>query len=63
MSNETTPESRNENNEIEELTIQEFKQIKGFEQISEHEVTRISGFIYEIAQMLYNYEFKQGQNE
>ena len=50
-------EKLNESNENEKLTIEEYKQIKGFENITEKEYNKISDFMYEFAQMLYKNEF------
>lgn len=48
-------EKQDQNNEI--LTIEEFKSIKGFENIDKQDADELSEFINSIAEMLYKYEF------
>ena len=51
-------ENLNESNEKEKLTIEEYKKVKGFENITQKEYDEISEFMFEFAQMLYSNEFK-----
>ncbi len=42
----------------ETLTIEEFRGIKGFENIESQEAEKLSEFINSIAELLYTFEFK-----
>ena len=55
MSNKILNEDNNNN---ERLTIEEYRKVKGFENITQKEYDRISEFMFELAQMLYKNEFK-----
>ncbi len=48
-------EKQEENNEL--LTMEEFRSIKGFEDIKKQDADELSEFINSIAEMLYKYEF------
>jgi formylmethanofuran dehydrogenase subunit B len=50
-------ENLNESNEKERLTIEEYRNIDGFEKITNKEYEYISAFMFEFAQMLYKNEF------
>jgi len=55
MSKEILNGSQNENNE--RLTIEEYRNIDGFENITIKEYDKISEFMFEFAQILYKNEF------
>ena len=42
----------------EQLTIEQYRKVKGFENITQKEYDFISDYIYEFAQMLYDYKIK-----
>ena len=58
MSRDLKKEELNKRYNNEQLTIEQYRKVKGFEKITQEEYDFISDYIYEFAKMLYDYKLK-----
>jgi len=58
MSRDLKKEELNKRYNNEQLTIEQYRKVIGFEKITQEEYDFISDYIYEFAKMLYDYKLK-----